>query len=63
MTPEGGCGGPVQEVNLGEEEQIEDAIFTAYGHIGERWPQYKNNECQEWKVIAAPSQVKVGLFV
>ena len=55
LTPEGACGGPVQEVILGEEQELDGAIVTATESDG----KYPNNACQEWKITAAPCQVKL----
>ena len=51
-----GCD--VQEVNVGEEEKLEDAIATATDSNG----KYPNNACQEWNIITSPSKVKFLLF-
>ena len=48
----------VQEVNLGEGEELEDAIATATESDG----KYPNNAGQEWNIITSPSQVKLLLF-
>ena len=51
-----GCD--IQEVNVGEEEELKDAIATATESDG----KYPNNACQEGNMITSPSQVKLLFF-
>ena len=51
-----GCD--VQEVNVGEGEELKDAIATAT----ESDEKYPINTCQEWNVITSPSKVKLLFF-
>ena len=52
----GGCD--VQEVNVGEEEELEGAIATTTESDG----NYPNNACQHWNIMTSPSKVKLKVI-